>query len=84
MTPNALSGAIRRAVEAVPDMPPHRSMHGLRYAAAARMEEGGATVAQLEAVLGHRTVPAMALKYASQRLRAEAGVAANGRKRNGG
>jgi integrase len=50
-------------------------MHGLRYAAAARMEEGGATVAAIEAVLGHRTFR-MALKYASARRRAAQGVAA--------
>jgi integrase len=72
---NGLSGAVRRVVEAHPQVPNNRSMHGLRYAAAARMEEGGAGVATIEAVLGHRTFK-MALKYASGRLRAAQGVAA--------
>lgn len=74
-TADALSGAIRRVVEALPQVPNNRSMHGLRYAAAARMEEGGATVAAIEAVLGHRTFK-MALKYAGARLRGREGVAA--------
>jgi integrase len=78
-TANALSGALRRFVEAHPRIPNNRSMHGLRYAAAARMEEGGATVAAIEAVLGHRTFR-MALKYASARHRAAQGVAAMDRK----
>lgn len=74
-TPNSLAGAIRRVVEKLPDVPNNRSMHGLRYAAAARIEEGGAGVAAIEAVLGHRTFK-MALKYASSRLRAGQGIAA--------
>jgi integrase len=72
---NALSAAVRRQVEKLPQMPNNRSMHGLRYAAGSRMEEGGATVAEIEAVLGHRTFK-MALKYAGQRLRAARGIAA--------
>lgn len=74
-TVNGLSGALRRVVEKHERVPNNRSMHGLRYAAAARMEEGGATVAAIEAVLGHRTFK-MALKYASARMRAREGVAA--------
>jgi integrase len=66
---------VRRVVERHPRIPNNRSMHGLRYAAAARMEEGGATVAQIESVLGHRTFR-MALKYASARRRAAGGIAA--------
>lgn len=73
-TPNGLSGAVRRRVEALPDMPNNRSMHGLRYAAGSRMEEAGCTVAEIESVLGHQTFK-MALKYASQRLRAAAAMA---------
>ena len=73
MNADAISGAVRRAVEATPNMPKRRSIHGLRYAAGSRMTEGGATVAEVEAVLGHRTFK-MALKYASQRVRATAGV----------
>jgi integrase len=70
-----MSGQLRRQVEKHPRIPNNRSFHGLRYAAAARMEEGGATVASIEAVLGHRTFR-MALKYASARKRAAEGVAA--------
>lgn len=75
LTTGALGGVIRRLVERVPRIPNNRSPHGLRYAAAARMEEGGATVASIEPVLGHRTFK-MALKYASARKRAAEGVAA--------
>jgi integrase len=75
MTVNQMSGQLRRQVEKHPRIPNNRSFHGLRYAAAARMEEGGATVASIEAVLGHRTFR-MALKYASARKRAAEGVAA--------
>lgn len=78
MKPHAVAGAISREVARIEGMPKARSAHGLRYAAAARMEEGGATVAQIVAVLGHRT-HAMAMKYSTQRQRAKAGVAAMGR-----
>jgi integrase len=74
-TANALSGAVRRVVEKHPRVPNNRSMHGLRYAAAGRMSDGGASVAAIEAVLGHRTFK-MAMKYASARLRAREGVEA--------
>ena len=73
-TANGLSQALRRAVGLTPGMPPNRSMHGLRYAAGSRMEEAGCTVAEIESVLGHQTFK-MALKYASQRLRAKAAMA---------
>lgn len=72
---NAMRGQLRRFVANHPRIPDNRGLHGIRYAAAARMEEGGATVAAIEAVLGHRTFK-MALKYASRRLRAAEGVAA--------
>lgn len=74
-TVNGMSGAIRRQVEKIARMPNNRSMHGLRYAAAARMAEGGATIDAIEAVLGHRTYR-MAMKYAGGRLRASQGIAA--------
>jgi hypothetical protein len=51
--------------------PVDRSIHGLRYMAGADLEEAGCTVAEIEAVLGHHTFK-MAMKYASQRLRARA------------
>lgn len=71
---HGLSQALRRAVLATPGMPQNRSMHGLRYAAGSRMEEAGCSVAEIESVLGHQTFK-MALKYASQRLRAKAALA---------
>jgi hypothetical protein len=71
-TPNSLSQAIRRVVLSIPEMPDNRSIHGLRYAAAARLNEAGCTVTQSIAVLGHRT-HGMAVKYMSQR---EASLAA--------
>jgi integrase len=73
-TANALSGALRRAVERDERVPNNRSFHGIRYASAARMEEAGATIGMLELVLGHRTLK-MALKYASRRRRQQQGVA---------
>jgi integrase len=71
---NSLASAIYRAVQAIDEMPKDRSLHGLRYASGSAMEEAGCTVGEIEAVLGHRTFK-MALKYASQRLRAKAAIA---------
>lgn len=71
---NSLSSAIGREVRKVAkaaDMPVERSLHGLRYMAGADMEEAGCTVGEIESVLGHHTFK-MALKYATQRLRAKA------------
>lgn len=68
---NSLSSAVGREVRKIADMPRDRSIHGLRYMAGSDMEEAGCTVAEIEAVLGHHTFK-MALKYASQRLRAKA------------
>ncbi len=73
-TEQGLSEALRREVAKVGELPANRSMHGLRYAAGSRMEEAGCTVAEIESVLGHQTFK-MALKYASQRLRAKAAMA---------
>jgi integrase len=67
---NSLSSAMGREVRRVKDMPRDRSIHGLRYMAGADLEEAGATVGEIEAVLGHHTFK-MALKYASQRLRSK-------------
>lgn len=66
---NSLSSAIGREVRKVKEMPIDRSIHGLRYMAGADLEEAGCTVSEIESVLGHYTFK-MALKYASQRLRA--------------
>lgn len=68
---NSLSSAIGRAVKAAKDMPANRSIHGLRYMAGADLEEASCTVGEIESVLGHHTFK-MALKYASQRVRARA------------
>lgn len=75
MTTGALGGVIRRLVERVDRIPNNRGPHGLRYAAAARMDEGGATPVIIGEVLGQRTYK-MAMKYASGRLRASQGIAA--------
>ena len=72
-TAQGLSEALRRSVMKTAALPNNRSMHGLRYAAGSRMEEAGCTVAEIESVLGHQTFK-MALKYASQRLRAKAAM----------
>lgn len=74
---NALSGKLRRFVEGHDRIPDNRSFHGIRYAAAARMNDGGADAATVQQVLGQRTFE-MATKYASGRLRAKLGIAAMG------
>ncbi|MHA0335782.1 site-specific integrase [Sphingomonas sp. DC1100-1] len=77
---NALSSAIGRAVNDNEKMPSSRSIHGLRYAAGSAMEEAGCTLGEIQAVLGHHAY-AMAMKYATQRLRSREAVAR--RERNG-
>jgi integrase len=69
-TPNSLSQAIRRQVEAIGGFPHDRSIHGLRYAAAARLDEAGCTLTEAVAVLGHRTYQ-MAHRYMAQRRASE-------------
>ncbi len=71
---NNLGSAIYRAIQAIHGMPKNRSLHVLRYAAGSTMEEAGCTIAEIEAVLGHRTFQ-MALKYSTQRVRARAAIA---------
>lgn len=73
-TPNSLSQAIRRVVDGIEAMPKDRSIHGLRYAAAARLDEAGVSPVDAAAVLGHRTYQ-MAMKYLSQRKRSAAAIA---------
>jgi len=72
-TANSLSQALRRQVGETSGMPQARSLHGLRYAAAARMDEAGCSVTQCAAVLGHRTAQ-MAYKYMAQRAASEAAL----------
>lgn len=69
---SALSQSLARAVKAIEAMP-HRTMHGLRYAAAARLEEAGCTVSEIAAILGHRTYQ-MAMKYIAQRKAAQRAI----------
>jgi|SRR5690349_21363157 len=71
---NALGKAIHDQCAKVEAMPPDRSPHGLRYAAAGCLEEAGATVSQISAVLGHRTYQ-MAMKYLTARRESAAGMA---------
>jgi integrase len=73
-TANSLSQALRRVVGELDGFPQDRSMHGLRYAAAARLDEAGCTVTEAVAVMGHRTYQ-MALKYMAQRRASEAATA---------
>lgn len=47
------------------------SFHGLRYAAAARLEELGCTVGMITSIIGHRTFQ-MAMQYATKRRDAAA------------
>lgn len=72
-TANSLSQAVRRIVSQVDGMPKDRSLHGLRYAAAARLDEAGCSAVQCASVLGHRTYQ-MAMKYMSQRAASKAAV----------
>lgn len=71
---NSLGSAIYRAVQSIKEMPSNRSLHGVRYASGSTMEEAGCTIGEIESVLGHNTFK-MALKYATQRLRAKAAIA---------
>jgi integrase len=73
-TANSLSQALRRFVEGLEGFPKDRSMHGLRYAAAARLDDAGCSVTETVAVMGHRTYQ-MALKYMAQRRASEAAMA---------
>jgi integrase len=70
-TANSLSQAVRRLVNEIEGMPKDRSLHGLRYAAAARLDAAGCSVTEAVAVMGHRTYQ-MALKYMAQRRASEA------------
>ncbi len=72
MNANSLSSALNRAVVAVADMP-HRTMHGLRYAAAGRLEAAGCSVVEITSIIGHRTYQ-MAMRYMRQRKDAEAAM----------
>jgi integrase len=69
-TANSLSQAIRRQIEGMDGFPRDRSIHGLRYAAAARLDEAGCTLTEAVAVLGHRTYQ-MAHRYMAQRRASE-------------
>lgn len=70
---NALSSAMNRAIGRIEGMP-QRSLHGLRYAAAANLEAAGCSVVQISSIVGHRTYQ-MAMQYARQRRDAEAAMA---------
>lgn len=72
LTADALSYEIHQAVRKIDGMP-HRSLHGLRYAAAAMLEEAGCSVIEISSIIGHRTYQ-MAIKYARQRRDAEAAM----------
>jgi integrase len=71
---NGFAQHIRRVAEKIEGFPENRSPHGLRYAAAGRLEEAGVTPTDASTVLGHRTYQ-MAMKYLSQRKRSAAAMA---------
>jgi integrase len=73
-TANSLSQALRRFIQTTRCIPEDRSMHGLRYAAAARLDEAGCSLTEAVAVLGHRTYQ-VALRYMAQRRASEAAMA---------
>lgn len=73
MTVGGLSAALNRAVANIAGMP-HRTLHGLRYAAAGALEVAGCSVVQIQSIVGHRTYQ-MAMQYARQRRDAEAAIA---------
>ncbi len=71
------ANAMRKAVEdhcAKVEAMPARSCHGLRYAAAGRLEEAGCTVAEASSVVGHRTYQ-QAMNYLAARRRSSAALA---------
>jgi integrase len=72
-TANSLSQAIRRQIGEMEGFPRDRSIHGLRYAAAARLDDAGCTLTEAVAVLGHRTYQ-MAHRYMAQRRASEAAM----------
>ena len=67
-TANGFAKAISDRGEKIPGRPGNRSPHGLRYAAAGRLEEAGVTPADAASILGHRTHQ-MAMRHVSQRKR---------------
>tara|TARA_Y100000815_G_scaffold203811_1_gene187572 strand:- start:322 stop:1338 length:1017 start_codon:yes stop_codon:yes gene_type:complete len=73
MDANALSSAMNRAVEAIDGMP-HRTLHGLRYAAAGGLNAAGASFEQIVSIIGHRTYQ-VAMEYIRQRRLALEAVA---------
>jgi integrase len=70
---NGFAQHIRRVATKIPDFPKRRSPHGLRYAAAGRLEEAGVTPVDAATILGHRTYQ-MAMQYLSQRKRSAAAM----------
>lgn len=79
---NAFNKAIYDLGKKIEGWPGDRSPHGLRYAAAGRLEEAGVTPAHASAVLGHRTYQ-MAMKYLAQRKASAAAVARVEQRANG-
>lgn len=71
-TANGLAKAIGDQIAKTDGMP-HRSSHGLRYAAAGMLEEAGCTVGMITAIIGHRTYQ-MAMKYALARRESSAAI----------
>lgn len=71
---NGFAQHIRRVAEKIPNFPAHRSPHGLRYAAAGRLDEAGVSPVDASAIIGHRTYK-LAMDYLAQRKRSAAAMA---------
>lgn len=72
-TANGFAKALSDCAAKIPTWPGGRSPHGLRYAAAARLEEVGVGPAVASMIMGHRTYQ-MAMKYLTARREAEAAM----------
>jgi integrase len=62
---SSFSNALKREVRRL-GLDDGLSFHGLRYAAAARLEEAGCTLGTITSIIGHRTYQ-MAMQYATKR-----------------
>jgi integrase len=71
---NGFAQHIRRVADTIHGFPKHRSPHGLRYAAAGRLDEAGVSPVDASAVLGHRTYR-LAMEYLAGRKRSAAAMA---------
>lgn len=67
---SSFANALKREIKRL-GLDPALSFHGLRYAAAARLEESGCTLGMISSIVGHRTYQ-MAVHYATKRRSSQA------------